>query len=102
MAALGAAPKSATCDTEFDGYFIAKGTAVTTNLYSANRDGTVFPNPDKFDPQRFLNPDGTLNADAYKDVIPTGLGPRRCGGAQLWWLEMYTFFASTVQCCHIE
>ena len=103
MAALGAGPRATTCDTELDGYFIAKGTAVLTNLYSANRDGTVFPNPDKFDPQRFLNPDGTLNADAYKDVIAVvGVGPRRCGGTQLWWVELYTFFASMVQCCHIE
>ena len=94
--------KSTTCDTELDGYFIPKGTAVAVNLYSANRDGTVFPNPDTFDPQRFLNPDGTLNADAYNDVIDSGLGPRRCGGGQLWWLEVFTFFASMVQCCHIE
>ena len=101
MAALGV-PKSTTCDTELDGYFIPKGTAVTANLYSASRDGTVFPDPDTFDPQRFLNPDGTLKADAYKDVIEMGLGPRRCGGGQLWWLEMYTFFASLMQCCHIE
>ena len=100
FAALGI--RATTCDTELDGYFIPKNTSVTLNLYSANRDGTVFPNPDKFDPQRFLNPDGTLNDDAYKDVIPAGLGPRRCGGGQLWWLELYTFFASLVQCCHIE
>ena len=97
-----AAPKSTTCDTELDGYFIPKGTAVTAHLYSASRDGTVFPDPDTFDPQRFLNPDGTLKADAYKYVIEMGLGPRRCGGGQLWWLEMYTFFASLMQCCRIE
>ena len=100
MAAL--AIRATTCDTELDGYFIPKDTTVTLNLYSANRDGTVFPNPDKFDPQRFLNSDGTLNADAYKDVIAMGLGPRHCGGGQLWWLELYTFFASLVQSCHIE
>ena len=100
MAAL--AIRATTCDTKLDGYFIPKDTSVTFNLYSANRDGSVFSNPDKFEPQRFLNADGTLNSDAYKDVIPIGLGPRRCGGMPLWWLELYTFFASLVQCCHIE
>ena len=94
--------KSTTCDTELDGYFIPKGTNVTVHLYSASRDGTVFPDPDKFDPDRFLNPGGTLKEDAYQHVIEMGLGPRRCGGGQLWWLEMYTFFTSLMQCCHIE
>lgn len=101
VAALGIV-KCTTCDTELDGYFIPKNTAVITNLFTANRDETVFANPDKFDPQRFLTPDGTLSEDAFKDVIDTGLGPRRCSGVDLMWFEMLTFFASLVQTCHIE
>ncbi len=101
MAALGTV-KFTTCDTELDGCFIPKNTAVTINLFSANRDKNVFVNPDTFDPQRFLTPTGTLKEDVFDDVIATGLGPRRCGGRELMWLELYTFFASFVQSCRVE
>ncbi len=86
VSALGAI-KSTTCDTELDGYFIPK--AVLSRLISTSLTEMVtFPQP--IDPQHFLIPDGTLNADTYKDVIDTCLGPRRCGGL-LMWLELYIF-----------
>lgn len=70
-------------DTELDGYVISKNTMIMPNLYSANRDDTAFPNVETFDPEHFLTPAGTLDAEAMQRVIEAGLGPRRCGGIKL-------------------
>ena len=44
------------------------------NLYSCHRDPKYFPEPDKFNPSRFINEDGNIfNTEA---VIPFGLGER--------------------------
>ena len=101
MAPLGVL-KCFPVDTELDGYTIPKNTVVTANLYSANRDNTVFPNADTFDPERFLTPDGALDEEAVQKVIEAGLGPRRCGGIELMRFELYTFFVSLISRCHIE
>ena len=101
MAPLGVL-KCFTVDTELDGYTIPKNTVVTANLYSANRDNTVFSDADTFDPERFLTPSGTLDEEAVRQVIEAGLGPRRCGGIELMWFELYTFFVSLISSCHIE
>ena len=101
MSAL-AITHSATCDTELDGYCIAKDTPVVFNLYSAHRDDAVFKNPYAFDPDRFLTPDGQLNSNAVDNVIPYSLGIRRCGGEIIARLEIVLFFVTVMQCCTIE
>ncbi|XP_012266481.2 cytochrome P450 9e2-like [Athalia rosae] len=45
-------------------------------IYSIHRDEKNFPNPDKFDPERFSDENkSNFNSSAY---IPFGLGPRIC------------------------
>ena len=92
---------STTCDTELDGYFIAKGTPVMINLWSAHRDPTVFTDPDNFRPDRFLTPDGKLDAKAVEYVIPYGLGLRRCAGEIIARMEINIFFLTLLQRCKI-
>ena len=67
-----------TCDTEFHGYPLAKGTPVIFNYYSINRGDDVFKNADKFDPERFLKEDGSFDATFASRVITFGFGRRRC------------------------
>lgn len=54
-----------TCDTELDGYFITKGTPVMFNFWSAHRDPTVFTDPDKFNPDRFLTHGWETRCECY-------------------------------------
>ena len=91
-----------TCDTELDGYFIAEGTPVMFNFWSAHRDPTVFTDPDKFNPDRFLTPDGRLDTKAIGNVIPYGLGQRRCGGEIIARMEVIVFFLTLLQRCVIK
>lgn len=91
-----------TCDTELDGYELPKGTLVMFNFWSAHRDPTVFTDPDKFVPERFLTPDGELDAVAVENVIPYGLGLRRCGGEIIARMEVIVFFLTLLQRCVIK
>jgi cytochrome P450 len=101
MSAL-AVTHCAMCDTELDGYFISKDTPVVFNLFSAHRDETVFKDPYKYNPDRFLTPDGQLDTAAVENVIPYGLGLRRCAGEIIARLEVAVFFVSMMQRCIIE
>ena len=91
-----------TCDTEFHGYPLAKGTPVIFNYYSINRSDDVFKNADKFDPERFLKEDGSFDAALAARVITFGLGQRRCAGEELGRFQLFLFFATLLQQCTIE
>lgn len=58
--------RSCTESFECQGYTIPKGTTLLMNLGGLADDPVMFPNPEKFDPGRYLDADGNLmnNADA--------------------------------------
>ncbi|KAK7061235.1 cytochrome P450 [Favolaschia claudopus] len=74
-------------DDVYEGYLIPKGTIILPNIWAMVHDETMYPDPDTFKPERFLNPDGTLNSDDL--IIGFGFGRRICAGrhaadATLW------------------
>jgi cytochrome P450 len=69
-------------DTELGGVEIPEGELVAGWLSSANRDGSVFENPEQFDPTRQYD----------HDPIPFGKGIHYCLGAPLANLEAETLF----------
>lgn len=56
------------------GHVLPKGTFVFNSFYAMHRDPSVFPDPDRFDPRRFL--DGRLQRSPA--FAPFGHGPRNC------------------------
>ena len=53
-------PRRCVEDTTLGGYFIPKDTIMLPNLWTAHRDERVYENPDKFQPERFLDDHGNL------------------------------------------
>ncbi|TFK64565.1 cytochrome P450 [Pluteus cervinus] len=83
-------PHMTTNDDEYRGYFIPAGTTVIGNSWAILHDPTTYPEPDKFNPGRFL---GVRNGQELSpgDPLSTafGYGRRICPGrfmaeAQLW------------------
>jgi cytochrome P450 len=68
---------------ELRGYEIPVGTRVAPNIYLTHRNPDVFPEPERFLPERFLDEP----PDTYS-WIPFGGGIRRCIGASFALLEM--------------
>jgi cytochrome P450 family 135 len=67
------------------GYELAAGTVLAPSLFLVNRRADVYPDPERFDPQRFL--DGAPGTYTW---IPFGGGIRRCLGAAFAQFEMET------------
>ncbi|KAI1143994.1 cytochrome P450 3A13 [Hypoxylon sp. FL0543] len=70
-----------------DGYYIPEGTIVSCQAYSAHRiDEAVFPRPDMFDPDRWLQQTGEL--DRKRLFFAFASGGRGCIGKHLALAEM--------------
>ncbi|HEY2479228.1 MAG TPA: cytochrome P450 [Solirubrobacterales bacterium] len=68
---------------ELGGYELPAGVSVVPSIHLVHRDPTIYPEPDRFRPERFLEtPPGTYT------WIPFGGGVRRCLGASFAQQEM--------------
>ncbi|KAI0258891.1 cytochrome P450 [Gloeopeniophorella convolvens] len=73
-----AVPHYTTQSDIYDGYFIPAGTTIIGNSWAMLRDPEVFPEPDKFIPERWLSPD----APHFPDQT-FGFGRRVCPGRHM-------------------
>ena len=69
--------------TQAGGYTLDAGTDVYLSPYLMQRDAKRWPDPERFDPDRFADTD--LATAAF---FPFSLGPRRCLGEHFAYLEM--------------
>ncbi|KAF7294023.1 Cytochrome P450 [Mycena kentingensis (nom. inval.)] len=73
-------PHCTTDNDIYEGYFIAKGTTIFPNIWAMCYDETVFPQPEVFDPTRYLTADGQITDDPRLNVAAFGHGRRICPG----------------------
>uniref|UniRef100_A0A7N0TQD7 Cytochrome P450 n=1 Tax=Kalanchoe fedtschenkoi TaxID=63787 RepID=A0A7N0TQD7_KALFE len=70
-------------DIEFGGYAIPKGWQVVWAMCITHKDGSIFPEPETFDPSRFEN---QVAAPPYC-FLAFGAGPRMCPGNEFARIE---------------
>jgi cytochrome P450 len=62
------------------GQIIRKGTTVNIFIYGIHHDANVYPNPEKFDPERFAESSSTSYERSPFAFIPFSAGSRNCIG----------------------
>ncbi|KAF7346407.1 O-methylsterigmatocystin oxidoreductase [Mycena sanguinolenta] len=67
-----------TTDDIYNGYFIPKGATVISNIWAMTRDESIYPESERFNPDRFFTADGKLNGD--DTILAFGFGRRICVG----------------------
>ncbi len=84
--------RRATRDVTLAGLPVAAGTAVYVPIYALHRRAALWPDPDRFDPERFA-PDQVRARHRYA-YLPFGGGPRICIGAGFAMLEAVAILAT--------
>ncbi|KAL0564526.1 hypothetical protein V5O48_017520, partial [Marasmius crinis-equi] len=81
------------------GHSVPVGTTVSAAAYFPHMDSTIFPDPTKFDPERWMGPD-VRELDRY--LVAFSKGPRMCLGVNLAWCELYLIFANVFRKLDME
>lgn len=120
VAVLGGTPHASTEADTYRGYYIPKGTNILGNSWAINRHEAFYPNPDHFNPLRFLDVDPSSLDYLPKQYLSTtsqekgqphpsklghssfGWGRRICPGADLASNNLFIALARVLWCFDIR
>ncbi|KAL4885918.1 cytochrome P450 [Aspergillus karnatakaensis] len=79
----------------YKNYVIPPGTPMSSSSYLIHRNATIFPNPEQFDPDRWIRTQGKAVTGERLDryLTPFGKGSRGCLGINLAYAELYIALA---------
>jgi cytochrome P450 len=78
-------------DVKIGEYLVPKGTIVFASFFAIHLDPKIYPDPEKFDPERFTAEEN-VKRHAYA-WLPFSVGPRSCIGSKFSMLEMKAVLA---------
>ncbi|KAF3425765.1 hypothetical protein E2986_10751, partial [Frieseomelitta varia] len=87
-------PRRVLHNTVLDKYTIPRDSTVLLSVESINKDPNIFPEPEKFMPERFIK-NGTYEPSAYS--LQFGKGKRRCPGEVLAKSSVFILFVGVMQ-----
>ncbi|XP_076623309.1 putative cytochrome P450 305a1 [Colletes latitarsis] len=87
-------PRRVLRDTYLDNYSLPKDSTILLNLYSIHTDPDIFPEPLKFQPERFIK-NGVFDHNA--EVLTFGKGRRRCPGNILAKSALFLLFVGVMK-----
>ncbi|KAF2900474.1 hypothetical protein ILUMI_05709 [Ignelater luminosus] len=82
-------------DVEYDGIILPKDTSLTIFVYGLHRDPAIFPDPERFDPERFTQ-EKQVGRSPYA-YLPFSAGPRNCIGQKFAMLEMKSLLSKVLR-----
>ncbi|GMR47047.1 hypothetical protein PMAYCL1PPCAC_17242, partial [Pristionchus mayeri] len=86
--------RQTTKDITIDGIQIPSGTAVCPQISVLMCDPEIFPDPESFNPSRFIDESGKVKT--VKQLLPFSIGKRQCPGEGLARMELFLFFSNLV------
>ncbi len=87
--------RSAMRDVVVDGHRIPAGTYVLVGTYAMHHDPALWPDPERFDPDRFAS--ARLTGEDRWRYLPFGAGPRSCIGDHFAMLEATLGLATIIR-----
>lgn len=92
--------RSCTKSCVLKGIKIPKDSPILIPVYSIHRDPSIYPNPEKFDPERF-SPAAKQSRNPYT-YMPFGHGPHNCIGMRFAQMEMKLVLARILKKYRLE
>ncbi|MGW6461248.1 cytochrome P450 [Streptomyces sp. NPDC055078] len=81
---------------ELAGFQVPAGTEVAFSLYAVHRDGRLYTDPDRFDPDRWLPERQTASGRGREAYIPFGAGQHKCIGESFFLAEATVAIATVL------
>ncbi|VYS55626.1 unnamed protein product [Arabidopsis thaliana] len=86
-------PRKSESDVQIMGFLVPINTQVVVNVWAIGRDASVWENPMKFEPERFLLRETDVKGRDF-ELIPFGSGRRMCPGISMALKTMHMVLAS--------
>ncbi|KAJ3525293.1 hypothetical protein NMY22_g10639 [Coprinellus aureogranulatus] len=92
-------PRIATYTKAIGGHMVPQGTVVSMSHFFMHMNPNIFPEPKKFDPDRWLKDDA---GELLKYLVPFSRGQRQCVGMNLGWVELYLVLGNFFRKVNLE
>ncbi|PYH87680.1 benzoate 4-monooxygenase cytochrome P450 [Aspergillus ellipticus CBS 707.79] len=90
-------PRVAPTETlQYQGYVLPPGTPLSTSTWFVHRNPTIFPDPDRFDPERWIQA-AARGENLSRYLVSFMRGSRACVGMNLAYIELYLTTARLVR-----